>query len=116
DEPRLRHPAYRAADLSERRPAPHTAAGTLDEDRRADARFGRAAPGCPRLRERLLDPRADSAPARTGLDASGPQDGEPRPRDVVAPTGAGRRVAALRAGVADRVRRARALDGSHLHA
>ena len=46
----------------------------------------------------------------------GLQGREPRPRDVVAPRRARRRVAALHAGVAVGERRARPLAGPHLHA
>ena len=73
------------------------------------ARRPQAAPRRARLRERLLDPRAGAARARRRLGDPGPQGREPRPRDVVAPRRARRRVAALRAGVADRERRTRAL-------
>ncbi|GMA85808.1 hypothetical protein GCM10025868_10580 [Angustibacter aerolatus] len=72
-----------------------------------------AAPRGARLRERLHAARVGAAPARAHLGDAADEVREPGPRDVVAPPGAGRRVAAVRAGqpLGDRWARARCRAG-----
>ncbi len=73
---------------------------------RADpARRSGAAARRLRLRERLHPPRVEPAPPRHPVGDAGPQDREPRPRDVVAPSRPGGRLVALRPGGAERRRR-----------
>ena len=68
-----------------------------------------------RVHERLQPHGADPAPARVLLGHARPADREPGPRHVVPPPVPGRRVAALRLLVAERLRRPRAGDRAVPH-
>ncbi len=108
---RVRHPARRRRPVPAAGCRPARLAAGLDARPRSAAGRPGAAPGAPGVRVRPGDARAGAAPARCELGHAGAVRGEPGPRDVVAPPGARRRVAAVLADHAERAGRSRPRDG-----